>query len=97
MVQFRLVWICLCVRLCDTLGHHLGVTLLVASVLAIRTLHAGSVLEEFATKCTTHNVVELLLHEFVAVLLDDLFFALANGALSSKSGIEWLLVSCVFH
>ena len=97
VVQLRLVWICLCIRLCDTLRHNFGVTLLVASVLAIRTLHAGSILEKFAAKCTTHDVVELLLHEFVTVLLDNLFFALTNGTLSSKPSIEWLLVSRVFH
>lgn len=68
-----------------------------ASIFAIRALHASSVFEELAAECTAHDVVKLLLHEFVPILLDDLFFALTNGSLSSKTGIEWLFVSGMFH
>lgn len=35
MIELRLVWICLCVRLGNTLGHHFRVTLLVTSVFAV--------------------------------------------------------------
>lgn len=97
MVQLCLVRICFCVRLRDTFRHHVWVTLFVASVFAVRALHASSILEELATKRTTHDVVELLLHEFVAVLLDNVLLSLANGTLSSERSIEGLLVSCVFH
>jgi hypothetical protein len=95
MVEFGLIWIGLGVRLRDTLGDHLWVTLLVASVIAVRTLHAGSVLEELTTESATHDVIELLLHEFVAILFDNFFFALANSAFATKSDVEWCLITRV--
>jgi hypothetical protein len=79
----------------DTLGNDLRIALFVTSVVAIRTLHAGSVFEELATEGAAHDVVELLLHELVAILFDDLFFTRANSALSTESDIKGCLVSSV--
>jgi phosphatidylglycerophosphatase A len=85
MVDLGFIWIRLRVGLRDTLGHHLRVAFLVASVLAVGTLHASSVLQEFATEGAPHDVVELLGDELVAILFVNLFLALANGTLSSKT------------
>jgi exosome complex RNA-binding protein Csl4 len=47
---------CYVVGFADTLGNNLGVTLAVAGVLAIRTLHAGSILMQCADcKYTCHR------------------------------------------
>ena len=92
MVEFSFVRVRLGVRLCDTLGDHLGVALLVTSVVAVCTLHTSRILQEIAAQSTTHDVVKLLLHKLVAVLLDHVFLALANGTLSAKTKIEWGLV-----
>lgn len=96
VVELGLVWVGFGVGLSDALGNNLGVTLLVARVVAVRTLHTGGVLEKFTTERTTHDVVELLLDELVSVLLDDIFFALTNGTFTTKTKIEGLLVAGVF-
>ena len=67
MVQLLLVWVCLRVGLAYALGNHFSVTLLVARIFAILTLHASRVLEELAAESATHDVVELLKHELVAI------------------------------
>lgn len=97
MIQFRLVGICLCVRLCDTFRHHLRIALFMTGVLAVGALHPCGVFQKFTAKRATHNVVELLLDKLVTILFDHLFFALANGTLSAKPSIEWLLVPRVLH
>lgn len=85
MVKFRFVWISLCVGLSDTFCYDLSITFLVASVLAIRTLHSCSVFKELSTKCATHNVVKLLLHELVTILFVDFFFLLTNSSFSAET------------
>lgn len=50
-----------------------------ASIFAVFALHAGRVFEKVATESATHDVVELLYHEFVAIQLVDLFLALPHG------------------
>lgn len=55
---------------------------------AVGALHASSVLEEVAAEGAAHDVVKRLLHKLVAILLDDLFFSLADGALSAETNIE---------
>jgi hypothetical protein len=97
MVDFTFIRICLGVRLCDTFGNDLGVALLVARKLAIRTLHARCVFEEIPTKGAAHNVVELLLHEFVAILFVNFLFLLSNGTLSAKAKIELFPFLGLFH
>jgi hypothetical protein len=67
----------------------------VASVLAVRALHASRVLEEVSTVCTAHDVVERLHRELVAVLLDDVFLLLADSALAPKTGIKVALGVCL--
>lgn len=96
MVDFLLVRIGLVVGFADTLGDNLRVTLAVAGVLAIRTLHAGSILEEFSTQCTAHNVVKLLGDELVALLLVNLLLLLANGTLTVKTNVEGTAVLQLF-
>ena len=59
-----------------------------ASVLAVRALHTSGILEKLAAKGAPHNVVELLYHEFVAVLLNNVIFALSNSALTIKADVE---------
>ena len=96
VVELGLVWIGFGVRLCDTLGDHLGVALLVAGVVAVGTLHARRVFEEIAAERAAHDVVELLLHKLVAILFDDLFLALTNSTLATKTDVERLFVVSVF-
>ena len=96
VVDFLLVRIGLVVGFADTLGDNLGVTLAVAGVLAIRTLHAGCILEEFSTQCTAHNVVKLLGDELVALLLVNLLLLLANGTLAIKTNVEGTAVLQLF-
>jgi hypothetical protein len=88
VVNFLLVGISLVVGLADAFRDHFGITLPMASVLAILTLHTSSVFQEIATKSTTHDVVELLRDKFVTLLLMNLFLSLADGALSIKTDIE---------
>lgn len=71
----------------DTLCHHFLVTLPVASVLAIGTLHSRRVLEQFTAERTAHDVVELLFDKLVPIHLVNLIFPGTNGALSSKAEI----------
>lgn len=66
------------------------------SIVAVRTLHSSSIFEEFAAKRATHDVVELLLHKLVTILLNDLFFTLANSTFPAKTYVECLLVMRVF-
>jgi len=88
MVQLLFLRIGLCVRLAYTLGDHTFVTLLVASVLAILTLHACRIFEEVSTQSAPHNVIKLLQYEFVAVHLVDFFFTLPYSTLTVQTNIE---------
>lgn len=92
VVELCFVRVRLSVGLGDAFGDHVAVTLLVASVLAVCTLHACGVFEEISTVGAAHNVVELLLYEFVAILLEDLLFTLSNGALTTQTHVERLLI-----
>ena len=71
------------VRLAHTLSNDLVVALLVAGVSAVFALHAKTFEQELLTECAEHDSVELLLNELVSILLEDLFFALSNGTLTS--------------
>lgn len=96
MVDFLLVRIGLVVGFTDTLGDNLGITLAVAGVLAVRTLHAGSILEEFSTQCTAHDVVKLLGDELVTLLFVNLLLLLTNGTLTVKTNIKGTAVLQLF-
>lgn len=87
MVDLLLLGVGLSVTLADTFGDDAGITLGVASVLAVLTLHTGRVLEEVAAQRTSHDVVELVLDELVAVHLVDLLLALTDSALSAKTEV----------
>jgi hypothetical protein len=96
MVDLFFVRVGLVVGLADTLGDNLGITLLVTGVLAIRTLHACGILEEFSTKRTAHNVVELLRNELVTLLFMDLFLLLTHGTLTVETDVERTAVLQLF-
>lgn len=97
MVDLLFIWVCLCIGLADTFCNHACIALRVASVFAVFALHTRRVLEEIATQCTTHDVVELLLHELVTIHLVDLFLPLADSTLSVESNIERSSVFCLFR
>ena len=67
MIDLLLIGIRFSIRLANTFGHDLWIALLMASILAIFALHAGGVLEKISAQSTTHDVVELLYNEFVAI------------------------------
>lgn len=76
-----------CVRFADTLGDHLVIALFVACIPAVLALHACRFEQEFLAECTQDDSVELLLNEFVAVLLEHFLFALAHGTLTSETSL----------
>jgi hypothetical protein len=91
VVDFALVRIGLVIGLRNALGNDFPIATFVTCKLAVRTLHACRILKQFSTKSAAHNVVELLLDKFVAILFVDFFFSLTDGSLTSKSLIECLL------
>ena len=97
VVQSLLVRVRLGVRFTDTLGDNLVIALLVASVFAVLALHACRVLEKVSAECAAHDIIELLLHKFMTILLMDLFFSLANSALSVQADVERSSVFGLFH
>lgn len=62
-------------------------------VSAVFALISQSVKKEVATEGTEHDLVELLLYEFVSIHLVNLALALPDGSLTTKSarGIEGTL------
>ena len=96
VIDLLLVRVGLVIGLADTLGDDLGVTLAMTGVLAIRTLHACGILEEFSTQRTAHDVVELLSDELVALLLVHLFLLLANGTLTIKTDVKGTAILQLF-
>ena len=96
MVDLLFVGVRLVVGLADTFGNDLGITFGVAGVLAIRALHAGRVFEEVSAECTAHDVIELLLDEFVALLLVDLFLLLPDRTLSVKTNVKGSFAAGLF-
>jgi hypothetical protein len=69
----------------NTLGDHLGVTFLVTGISTIFTLVSLSGKEEFLTQGTHDGLVELSLHELMAVHLVDVALSLSDGTLSTQS------------
>lgn len=88
VVDLLFVGIGLVVGLANTLGDDLRVAFAMAGVLAIRTLHARSILEELSAQRTAHNVVELLGNELVTLLLVNLFLLLTDSALTVETDVE---------
>ena len=88
MVDFLVFAIRFVVSLANAFRDDFWIALCVACVLAVCTLHAGRVFEKFSAKSATHDVVELLLDKFVALLLVDFLFLLADGTLSIETNVE---------
>lgn len=88
MIELLLIGIGFRIRLADTFCDDLGVAFLMTGIFAILALHTGRIFEEFSAKCTTHDIVELLEHKFMAVKFIDFFFALADGAFTVKTNVE---------
>lgn len=96
VIDLLLVRIHLRKSLANTLREDLGITLGVASVFAVRTLHARRVFEKLPTERTPHDVVELLFDEFVALFLNDVLFLLAHGTLAVQTKIHGTAPSRLF-
>ena len=88
MVELLFIRVGFCIGFADAFGDDLGVTFFVARIFAILALHTSGVLEKLSTKSTTHDIVELLEHKFMAVKLMNFFFALTDGAFTVKTNIE---------
>lgn len=73
------------IGLADTLGDNFLIASFVTGVLAVCALHTSRVFQKVAAKSTTHNVVEGLRGELVAVLLNNVFFLLPHGTFTSKT------------
>lgn len=82
VIDRLLVRVGFCIGLANTFSNHFGKTVLVTSIFAVLALHTRGILEEFSTERASHDAVELLREELVAVLLHDLLFALPNGTFS---------------
>jgi len=89
VIDLLFVWISLVVRFTDTLCDDLRVAFGVADILAILAPHASRVLEQISTQCASHDIVELLLDEFVALLLVHFLFLLTDGTLSVETQVKW--------
>ena len=96
MVDLLFVWVRLVICLADAFCDDFRIAFGVAGVLAIRTLHAGRILEKVSTKRAPHNIVKLLFDELVALLLVHLFLLLANSTLSVEANIEWTFAPGLF-
>ena len=88
MIEFLFVRIGLSIGLAYALGNDFGETVRVTSIFAVFALHARRVFEELATERASHDTIELLSDELVAILFLDLFFALSDGTFSAKAGVE---------
>lgn len=88
VVDLLLLRVRLSITLTDALGDDAGIAFGVAGVFAVFALHASRVLQEVTAQSTSHDVVELLLYELVAVHLMHLLLALTNSAFSSKTKVH---------
>lgn len=76
---------CVSVAFRDALRDNFLVAIFVASVLAVFTLNACTLEEEFAAERACDDGVELLLHKLMTILLVNLLFAFAHGALTAET------------
>ena len=65
-------------------------------ILAVLALHSCGVFEQFSTKRTAHNTVELLRNESVSVLFQNLFFTLSYSTFTAKPKVKLRLASVLF-
>ena len=96
VVDLLLVRVGLVIGLADALGNDLGIAPSVTQILAVGTLHTSSVLQQLTTEGTAHDVVELLINEFMALLLGNNLLLLPNGTLAIKSSIVHAAAARVF-
>ena len=95
MVEFFLFRVRFGIRFRYALGNHFLVALFVASIFAVRALHASGILEKFAAERAPHDVVKLLLHELVAIHLVDFFLLCSNSTFSPQRTKIWLSLSSI--
>lgn len=95
MVNFLFIWIGLVICLADALGDDFWVAFFMASILAIRALHTGGILQKVTTKGTPHDIVELLRDKFVSLLFNNNLLLLADSSLTIKPKVEWPAVARV--
>ena len=88
MIQFLLVRIRFRIRFANAFGDDFRVALLMAGIFTILALHASRVLQKVSAKSTTHNIIELLQNELVAIQLVNFFFTLTYGAFTVQADIE---------
>ena len=74
-----------CAALADTFGDDFIEALLVARVSAVFALHTCSLEKEFLTEGAQNNAVELLLYEFVTILLHYILLALPDSRLTLQA------------
>lgn len=72
-----------CIRFGDTLSHHLLMALFVAGITTVFALITSSVEQKVAAESTEHELVKLLLDEFVSVHFVDFAFAFTDGTLTT--------------
>ena len=96
MIELLFIRIRFCIGFTDALCNDFGVTILVACILAVLTLHAGGVFHKVATQCTAHDTVELLKNKLMPILFLHLFLALSDGTFTIKAKIEWSSVVGLF-
>jgi hypothetical protein len=69
----------------------------VTGVSTILALISSSVQQEIVTKCTKHELIELLLDEFVSIHDMNFAFAFANGALATQTTWTTLIEHAFFN
>jgi hypothetical protein len=93
MVDFLLLGVGFRIRFRYAFSDDLLVTFLMASVLAIRTLVSGGILQEVTAQRASHNIVKLLLHKLMTILLMYFLFPLTYGTLTAEAELQsWLPV-----
>jgi hypothetical protein len=95
MIDLFLILVGFVIRFANTLRDNFGIALRVTGVLAVCTLHSSRVFEEVSTKGTSHDVIELLLDKFVALLLVNFLLFLSNSSLSIEADVEWSSGNCL--
>src|SRR5208282_5650033 len=73
----------------DTFRNHFAITFFVTCVFTVFTLITSCIFKEFSTKCTSHDLIELLHNKFMTVNFMHFFFSLTNGPLSTEFTFKW--------
>jgi hypothetical protein len=97
VIDLGLVGIRFSIGLGNALRNDLRITFLVACELAVGTLHTGRILKEIAAECASHDVVELLLDELVAILFMDFIFLLPNSTFAAETNVVCALLLVLLH